>query len=75
MLGYPLLAALGHSSYANKTVIGPSIIHLVALVVLIATQSFNIYTVAGMVIFTESLVLLSRIYGVFKFKLYKTQQG
>ncbi len=75
MLGYPFLAALGHSNYANKTVIGPSIVHLVALVILIVTKNFSIYTVAGMVIFTESLVLISRVYGVFRFKLYKTQKS
>lgn len=73
MLGYPFLAALGHSNYANKTVIGPSIVHLIALIILIATNNFSIYTVAAMVIFTESLVLVSRMYGVFRFKLYKTQ--
>lgn len=71
MLGYPLLAALGHSNFANKTVIAPSIIHLFALCVLLATKTFTIYTVAAMVIFTESLVLISRLYGVYKFKLYK----
>lgn len=75
MLGYPFLAALGFSNFTNKTVIGPSILHLVGLVVLITTHSFNIYTVAGMVIVTESLVLISRVYGVFRFKLFNMKPG
>ena len=70
LIGFPLLAALGYSNFANRTVIAPSILHLVGLGILVLTHSFNIYTVAGMVIFTESLVLLSRVYGVFKYKLF-----
>ena len=75
MLGYPFLAALGYSNFTNKTVIAPSILHLVGLIVLVVTHSFTIYTVAGMVIVTESLVLISRIYGVFNFGLFKLRSG
>jgi PST family polysaccharide transporter len=60
MLGYPFLAALGFPGYANYSVIIGSAFHLAGLVVLISVNKVSIYTVAGMVLATEFLVLILR---------------
>ncbi len=71
-LGYPFLAALGHSKYANNSVIIGSLLHILGLGTLILFSALNIYTVAIMVIFTEGTVLLIRIYGIWKHKLWNS---
>jgi polysaccharide transporter, PST family len=68
LLGYPFLAALGLQRYANGSVIVGSIFHLAML--LIISSFMNIYLVAGLVVITESIVLLIRLYGVKKHKLW-----
>lgn len=68
LLGYPFLAALGFQRYANGSVIIGSIFQLTML---LAISSFmNIYLVAGLVVITESIVLIIRAYGVKKHKLW-----
>ncbi len=69
-LGYPFLAALGQSKYANNSVIIGSVIHILGLGTLILFSALNIYTVAIMVIFTEGTVLAIRIYGIKRHKLW-----
>ncbi|CEL25137.1 flippase [Methanobacterium formicicum] len=68
LLGYPFLAALGLQKYANGSVIIGSVFHLVILLLLIPIM--NIYIVAGLVVVTEIIVLLIRLYGVKKHKLW-----
>ena len=69
LLGYPFLAALGFARYANGSVIAGSLFHLAALA--IASQLYiNAWLVAALVILTESVVLILRIYGVKKNKLW-----
>ncbi|MCK4852044.1 MAG: flippase [Candidatus Omnitrophica bacterium] len=72
LLGYPFLAALGRSEYANNSVIIGSIFHLAVLVAL-TRVCMNIYTVAALVVLTESLVLLIRVYGITKYKLWRVR--
>jgi len=69
LLGYPFLAALGFAGYANGSVIAGSLFHLAALA--IASQLYiNAWLVAALVILTESVVLILRMYGVKKHKLW-----
>ena len=67
LLGYPFLAALGFQKYANGSVIIGSIFHLAML--LLISSFINIYLVAGLVLITEIIVFIIRIYGIKKHKL------
>ena len=73
LLGYPFLAAMGYPKYANISVIAGSILHLTGLGILLLLNMVNVYTVAMMVVLTESFVLSFRIYGVIKNKLWRYQ--
>jgi PST family polysaccharide transporter len=64
LLGYPFLGALGFSKCANNSVIIGSIFHIICLSILVLINNVNIYSVAFLVLFTETLVLLGRIYWV-----------
>lgn len=68
LLGYPFLAALGFQKYANGSVIIGSIFHLAMLLIL--SQFLSIYLVAGLVLVTESIVLIIRAHGVKKHNLW-----
>lgn len=68
LLGYPFLAALGFQRYANGSVIIASVFHLAMLLIL--SQFLSIYLVAGLVLVTESIVLIIRAHGVKKHNLW-----
>lgn len=68
LLGYPFLATFGYQKYANGSVIIGSVLHLALL--LIISPFMNIYIVAGLVLITETIVFLIRLYGVKKHKLW-----
>jgi len=72
LLGYPFLAALGFARYANGSVIVGSLFHLAALAI-ISQFYINPWLVAALVVITESIVLISRIYGVRRHKLWKEE--
>lgn len=69
LLGYPFLAALGQAKYANGSVIVGSLFHLTALLVI--SQTFiSAPAVALLVVATESIVLVMRVWGVKRHKLW-----
>ena len=72
MVGYPLLGAMGHSDVANNSVILASIVHIFGLTLLYFTGHMNIYSIALMVLVTESVVFLMRFGAIWKYKLWKT---
>ncbi|OXG08335.1 PST family polysaccharide transporter [Flavobacterium araucananum] len=69
LLGYPLLGAFGQARYTNLTVIISSIFHVTILVSLIFFDFITVYSVAGLVVITEFLVLVLRARRVYKFIL------
>ena len=71
LIGYPFLAALGFTGYANYSVVFGSIFHVIGLFLLILLGLVNVYSVALMVFFTESFVLGYRIYGILKNGLWR----
>ena len=71
LLGYPFLAAMGHPTYTNSTTIITSFVHITGLFILFFTKQLNLYTVAIMVVVSESFLLFLRARGVIKFKLMK----
>lgn len=68
LLGYPFLAAMGFQKYANGSVIIGSIAHLFLLIII--SPFMNIYLVACIVVLTEIIVILIRLFGVKKHKLW-----
>lgn len=64
LLGYPLLAAFGHVKYANYSVIIASIVHMVVLLITIFIPNMNMYMITAILILTQLLVLVIRLYGV-----------
>ncbi|MEO8711011.1 MAG: oligosaccharide flippase family protein [Parafilimonas sp.] len=71
LLGYPFLGAMGYPKFTNNSVISSSIFHLCGLIFLVLTHNLTIFTVAGMLIITESVVCGIRLWGAYKFKLFK----
>ena len=69
LLGYPFLGSFGFTRYTNLTVIISSLFHVIMLVLLVLLDNITIYTVAGLVVFTELIVLLLRVIGVRKYIL------
>jgi polysaccharide transporter, PST family len=71
LLGYPYLAAMGFAKYANLAVVYASIIHLAGLLILAYYSLISPYTVAYMVLITQSCILSFRLYGIKKSDLMK----
>ena len=74
LLGYPLLGAMGHTKEANRSVIIGSIVHIIGLIILFTLNKMNIYTIACMVLITESVVFTIRVYSVLKYKLLNIKE-
>lgn len=70
-LGYPFLAAWGHPNFCNYSIMISALIHLLSLYVLYLVGGITIYSVAVLIVLCEIYVLVIRIYGVYKYKLWK----
>lgn len=75
LLGYPFLAAMGHPLFTNWTVIYTSLLHVAGLLILFIFGILSIYSVAAMVVVSETALFCFRIWGVKKFNLFKLQQN
>lgn len=71
LLGYPFLAAMEHPLYTNYTVMTTSVVHITGLVVLYIYGAISPITVAMMVVMSETLLILFRIWGVRRFRLFQ----
>ncbi len=69
LLGYPFLAALGREKYANFSIAIGSVVHLLLIALLIPIISPT--AVAAAMIVTQLVVLVIRIHGVRKHKLWQ----
>ncbi|MDR1556950.1 MAG: oligosaccharide flippase family protein [Tannerellaceae bacterium] len=69
LLGYPFLAAMGHAHYTNWTVVIVSVFHIAGLSLFFALGVLSVYSVAALVVCSESLLFVFRIRGVKKYKL------
>jgi len=67
LTGYPYLAALGHPKYTNWTVVFTSCLHIGIIVVLYLSNAITLTNIAGLVVFSQLLLLLLRGYGIKKF--------
>ena len=61
MMGYPLLAGMGYSKYANFSMLYAAILHIVLVGILIIFHKITIYNVAIATIITEGFVLIYRM--------------
>lgn len=67
LLGYPLLAALGHPKYANFSVVVASLIHLGMLAAVMPfIAHLDVYIVPVLLIITQIIVFSIRLHGVRK---------
>ncbi|PTO68219.1 hypothetical protein CWO03_22760 [Vibrio splendidus] len=70
LIGYPLLGALGYPNYANNSVIFSSVFHLIALAVLYVSNLLSPYSLAALVVITQSVDCLYRVYFVRQLRLF-----
>jgi PST family polysaccharide transporter len=70
LLGYPFLAAMGHASYTNWTVVLVALFHIAGFLILWLSGLFSIQAVAVWVVLSETLLLIFRSLGVRKYKLF-----
>ena len=75
LVGFPLLGASGHTKVANGSVIFGSFVHLTGLFTLFLIGKMNVYSIALMVLVTESIVCSIRMFYVNKYKLLKINKG
>jgi PST family polysaccharide transporter len=71
LLGYPFLAALGHATYVNLTIVIVSVVHVAGICLLYSAGELSIYTMAIMVVVSEILSFSFRVRGTIKYKLFK----
>ena len=70
LLGYSFLAAIGFKNFANNSVIIASILHILGVVILSYFNSVTIYNITYLIAFSESIVLIIRVYGIRKHNLW-----
>ena len=71
MIGYPLLAALGYPKYPNTSVHFAALFHIIGLLILYISDHFSYISVAYVLIGTQFVDLLYRVYGVYKIGILK----
>lgn len=71
LVGYPLLAALGHKKIANYSMVFGASIHVLLLLILIFIHKVDITHIIYSVLITETSILFIRYYAIFKYKLFK----
>lgn len=72
LIGYSFLAALGFKNYANNSVIIASLVHVSGLFLLSLFNQITAYNVIYMIAISEFIVLIIRVYGIIKHKLWIT---
>jgi len=73
LIGYPFLGALGFAKYVNLSVVYGSIFHISGLALLVFFDRITIFSVSFMVVGTETLVFLYRIYSIERNNLWQKQ--
>lgn len=69
LIGYPYLAAFGHPNFTNLSLIASSLIHISGVLFLLLIGEVSLYTIAWMVVITETFLLCYRSWGIYKYKL------
>lgn len=66
LLGYSTLGAMGKVKEVNLTVVYASVVHIIGLVVLYLSNNLNIIHVAVLTLFSESVILITRVFYISK---------
>ncbi len=69
LFGYPLLGALGHTKYANYSVVVASVFHIIGLIVLFLLGKVGAVSIAILLLLSTIVELAVRAYGVKKYKV------
>lgn len=71
LLGYPFLGAYGHEKTVNISSILAAAIHITAISIMVATGTFNMYTLSYQLIITELCGLLIKVIAIKRHNLWK----
>lgn len=74
LIGYPLVAAMGHTKIVNVSLSIAAGVHILILSVLFILNKLNITTLAYLTIIPYAIMLLIRIYGIIKYRLWNYNQ-
>ena len=66
LLGFPTLAPLGISKYANISVMIGSLFHISCIGIMLLINKLNVYNICIITVITESLILLFRLTCIIK---------
>ena len=75
LLGYPFLAALGHTKEANGSVVLASVVHILGLTFLFFIHKLSIYSMAILLFITVLTVGGTRFLSTIKYKLWNLDKG
>ncbi|MFB3855548.1 MAG: oligosaccharide flippase family protein [Vicinamibacterales bacterium] len=64
LVGYPLLAALGHSGYANGSVMIGAVVQTTSVGVLYALRGLTVNSLVAVILLTEGTIFAIRVYGI-----------
>ena len=70
LIGYPLVAAMGHSKIVNVSLPIAAVVHITCMGILYLNHALNITTIAYLTILPYVIMLSIRIFGVVKYKLW-----
>ncbi len=71
LIGYPLLGAFGYTHYVNYSLVATAFIYLLLLAILYIIGILSAKMVAMLYIITIAIELSLRIFGVYKYKLWR----
>jgi PST family polysaccharide transporter len=71
LIGYPLLGAFGYTHYVNYSLVATAFIYLLLLAILYMIGILSAKMVAMLYIITIAIELSLRIFGVYKYKLWR----
>lgn len=75
LIGYPLVAAMGHTKIVNYSLFVAALVHICILGILLLYNALNIKTLAYLTIIPYTIMLIIRVYGVYKYKLWNYIEG
>lgn len=70
IIGYPLLGAFGHIKTSNNISIFSSIFHLIGLLFLFLTNNLTMFTIAWLIVISNSINLILKILFILKYKIF-----
>jgi PST family polysaccharide transporter len=73
LLGYPLLAALGHEKFANGAVVAGSLIHMLLILMLLPDITGRNVVLVFWV--SQTVILAIQVYGVYTHRLWSYRRG